>query len=340
MAIKADIQDVIGDFPVIDVNRRYWFIRTHGGDYYEEFYEDSFIAIGYNEVLLSDIHEAHKNGDLAKQILSERIKAIYKENELRPGLASSQLLKFVYEIKKGDVIIIPSDGGRAIALGIVGSTPVYLAENINNKLLCPYAKRKRVTWQKIIHRQDIDPALFALLYTRQAISDASKYDNYIDRILTPVYIKNDIAHITLKVLTTEPIDAEDLFGIGAIIPLTKEFVKEERIDVKIDNIDAKVGVQSKGVIEFLSQNIDALMIIGALIGSIAVALAGGGNTTKLKGFNNTLKTDGLISKISDFLAAKTKNDMYKKIVENALQNMKIETPADLVKILDKLNKKK
>ena len=32
--------------PTLVPNRNYWFLRTHGGDYYKEFFLKGFVAIG------------------------------------------------------------------------------------------------------------------------------------------------------------------------------------------------------------------------------------------------------------------------------------------------------
>ena len=36
-------------------NVHYWMVRTMGGEYYHEFIEKDFIAIGYNEIALSEL---------------------------------------------------------------------------------------------------------------------------------------------------------------------------------------------------------------------------------------------------------------------------------------------
>lgn len=37
-------------------DNNYWMVRTMGGAYYEEFVQDKFITIGYNEILLREIN--------------------------------------------------------------------------------------------------------------------------------------------------------------------------------------------------------------------------------------------------------------------------------------------
>ncbi|EGO65409.1 hypothetical protein [Acetonema longum] len=35
---------------IVDTKKRYWFVRTESGKYYDEFIMDEFIAIGWNEI--------------------------------------------------------------------------------------------------------------------------------------------------------------------------------------------------------------------------------------------------------------------------------------------------
>ena len=34
----------------VDPNRNYWFVRTQGGSYFDEFYFGRFVAIGWDDV--------------------------------------------------------------------------------------------------------------------------------------------------------------------------------------------------------------------------------------------------------------------------------------------------
>jgi predicted Mrr-cat superfamily restriction endonuclease len=116
MSQRSELKDLESHIVTINDDCNYWFIRTIGGAYFNEFVENNFIAIGYNDVSLEDVREALKNGDKANSVLKERIKRIYKEKEKRSRFAASQLLKFVAEIKPGDIIIIPSEDQKNLHL--------------------------------------------------------------------------------------------------------------------------------------------------------------------------------------------------------------------------------
>ena len=45
------------NIPIIDSGRKYWFIRTDSGHLYEEFRNDGYIAIGFNEYVNPKLFE-------------------------------------------------------------------------------------------------------------------------------------------------------------------------------------------------------------------------------------------------------------------------------------------
>lgn len=47
-----DLAKVIKSIPN---NTHYWLVRTMGGDYYEEYIKNGYIAIGYNDISLDEI---------------------------------------------------------------------------------------------------------------------------------------------------------------------------------------------------------------------------------------------------------------------------------------------
>lgn len=49
--MEASLVTVINQYlgiPIIPEDRRYWLVRTKGGEYYRDFFEGNYIAIGYN----------------------------------------------------------------------------------------------------------------------------------------------------------------------------------------------------------------------------------------------------------------------------------------------------
>ncbi len=93
----SDIEQLLAKTPLIKADRNYWLVRTQGGLYYDDFRASNFIAIGANEITLSDISESIKNLKKPKEFLTKRIKDTFK-NEKRPSYLAGQLIKFTYNI--------------------------------------------------------------------------------------------------------------------------------------------------------------------------------------------------------------------------------------------------
>jgi len=102
---NLELERIEAHITKIDSNRDYWFVRTQSGRYYEDFVNFAYIAIGYDAVNLKDIQAAYKD-DKKKGFLAETIEKKYPE-ETRPNYIGNQLIDFAYNIKKGDVVVIP-----------------------------------------------------------------------------------------------------------------------------------------------------------------------------------------------------------------------------------------
>ncbi|MFY2157397.1 hypothetical protein ACOSZF_17305 [Cytobacillus firmus] len=196
-----ELEHTIHSIPTIDPNRRYWLVRTNAGDFYDEFFMENYIGIGWNKVKLEDLKVARPLAD----IVSER----YPDE--RHNYVANQVLTFVRMIKKGDIVLIPSKNSVYITFGEIIETAVYeedsIPENIEDEELldvdfdgrCPYIKRKNVKWIKTVRRGNLDPYLYKVIYSHHTISDAAPYAPYIDRLLHSFFVKGDEAHFILQV---------------------------------------------------------------------------------------------------------------------------------------------
>lgn len=336
MTLAQVLSEVSTQIPEIDANRKYWFVRTQSGDYYEEFIKYGFVAVGYNEVSLQDINTAMKSGDKSKDILAERVKNIYGDEENRPGLVASQLLRFTYEICKGDIVIIPSSNSSNLTFGIVKEDMVTISNPPKLDNVCPYKKRKKVKWLKTKNRYTMDSKLLSLIYTHQTISDANEYASFIDRELNTLYKKGGKVNLVLNVQTERRIEAADWANFWSLLPLAESILKDEAIDDDTSGIETKINVQSPGVIELTGTQITTII----LVGTIVLGLAGGGGNFSLKvkghGLDSGLKTDGIIEKIVKLMNATAVNKNLTKMVDKACKSLNIKAPDDLVKIIEKL----
>ncbi|KAF1339425.1 hypothetical protein ABP1_4180 [Bacillus subtilis] len=112
-----NLEELIEEYEIpvvqIDDKRKYWLVRTQSGEYYEQFYFENFISVGWDE--FNDI-EKFKTAD--KSVIIKEIEKAYPENK-KPGLIYSQIKRFLFELSPGDVVMIPSPNSTRISFGII-----------------------------------------------------------------------------------------------------------------------------------------------------------------------------------------------------------------------------
>jgi len=333
---NLDIQEIIDSLTIVDDKRKYWFIRTQGGIYYDEFVVNNYVAIGYNEISISDLVKSNTGNDVGRAILEEIIRKAYPD-EKRPNYIGNQLLDFAYNIKKGDIIVIPSNSTSKISIGEVLETPVYQPDLNALNDNCPFEKRKKIKWLKTdIWFDSLDPQLIFLKYSHRSITSVDPYTaGLIDRIITPVYIKENDAHFSIDIRQTEPIKAFDLFETWVeLFNLTEDIGKELDIQVNKEDFDTRINVQSPGTIEFISFGIEGIVILSIIV----AALVGAEINVDSKLIKFKIKTEGLIKAITNKMNAKMDIKLKESLVKK-VNKMDID-PKELIKLLEQVNKRK
>jgi len=323
-------KSITDQIPVISERSNYWFVRTEGGRYYKDFIESGVIAIGYNEVPYSSIIASRTNDGYDYRILSGIIRDLFKQKERRPNLAASQILKFTYDIKKGDIVLIPTYNSHKITWGRVAESPLITLDLSSDN--CPYLKRKKVIWGDTILRDNLDPFLYKLMFTRHTINNANGYAEYIDKLTNSFYIKGDQAYLVLDVKTKNKIGAKELFQLSTVFDLLEEYSKDKQLGIDTSDISIKLNVQSPGIITFTGA-ITALTIIGVMLSFIVGADFSIENNVVGK---VNIKTPGIIKAIQDFLDANEKRKIKRKILKKTLNDLNIQNPQDLSDVMKKL----
>lgn len=320
------------NIPVIDEERNYWFIRTEGGEYFDSFYFDSFIGIEWNEI--SNLDEI-KNNDI--DYLKGRVYAEYP-NEKKPGYIAKQIKKFVCDIHKGDIVLIPNKNSEKIAFGEIIDEDAYTYEENNEGMFFLLddednveilKKRRNVRWFKVLNRDQLDPYLYKIIYSHSAIVDASPYEKFIDRTLHKIYIKGDKASVSMNVTTKEGISAIDIssyvYNTVSLIDLYNSF--DNTISYNKNSIEAKINVQSPGIVEFVGP------IAGiACIALVTVAILGGETSF----FGIHLKTDGLSKNILEWVKMfKNSKSNISDEIKSSSNNLKLK--AEYEKDINQIN---
>jgi len=330
---KNDIEQIIKSISTVKTTRECWFVRTQGGNYYEDFLKNKYVAIGYDEINLSDIKNASAD-EVGKSILTEIIRKKFPD-EGRPGFISGQLVDFAYNISKGDIVIIPSYSSEYVSFGEVVETPIYTIEKKLENEECPFLKRKKIKWHKTnIPLASLDSDFITLKYSQKTITKLdSKLTAFVDRIITPIFIKDNDAHLALDVQRKEKIPAYELFNTWTnLLELTEEFGKENDLEIDKKSFDLKINVQSPGTIEFITYAVTGIVVLSVIVG----ALVGAEYESNTRPIRFKLKSEGLLKKITDFLNSK-QDRLIKSELAKKVKDMEIN-PDEVAKILDKINK--
>ena len=207
MTLDQELDEIIDSLPKIADQRRYWLVRTQGGTLYDTFRENNFVAIEHDDISLSklaEIRDVTKDDPiLTQRLIREEIQKqqtqLYEVGKIpidnRPGLTASQIYRFVFEIKKGDIVIIPSTNSDLVSFGEIKESYIPNVSADDPRRLGPsYFLRKRVNWKSDIPRIDLDPFLFRLFLAHQAVNEVSHYAGVIERSLNNFFILDEYAH--------------------------------------------------------------------------------------------------------------------------------------------------
>lgn len=331
---KEELNEFFEFIEAIPETKRYWQVRTEGGEYFDSFTSHNYIGLNYEEITYSkitDLKKSSKNNEELHLKLKLHIENILPDRS--SGLISSQLIKFIYEIKKGDIVIVPAAGSEFISIGIVTDTPlIEVDDSLIDRTKCPYRKRKSVKWIKTVEKSSADIMLFRALQSHQALTEVTQHANIIERSINDFYKLEEETNLIVNVKRKTNIPASDLFMYGAdILRLTDEIIKHYNLDLSISEVDIKINLNSEGKAQFLSKNGRIVLLIG-LVSICVIGIAGGGLKIDKPGFTLDLSTDGLISKIIDYQNNAQDRRIKEEIIK-AQDSLQIESNKDLVELL-------
>lgn len=334
---QFSLQQVRENVIELPADRRYWLIRTQSGYYYDDFIAKGIVAVGYDKVSLEQIYNQASAAN-PLNALAGLIKLNYKE-EGRPKYIAKQLMKFVSEIKKDDIVIIPNKNSGSITFGVITDDRPFsfVPEQELREKESPYEKRRNATWLKTVPRHKLDPQLYKLLYSHHTITEADQYASYIDRTINDFFIKGDVGHLVLEVTTRKSLNARELFAFGNnLLDMVDDFSKLYKYDFDTSNITVKIGVESPGKIELSGRSKAAIIVLGILV----IGAGGGGFKVGVGNMKIDLTTDGIIQKVKEYQESSDEREMKAKILAEHMKDFKIENPKDLVDVLESHTERK
>lgn len=272
--------EILNNLKFVPTDINYWFVRTDGGRYFDAFFENNYIGIGWNDISLTDLRSLSLLEAKEKIAKTQNIDQTLKKGKSEVTSIYNKLKKFD-SLNKGDIIVIPSDSSTRLAFGQIDDNQAY--PDIENTTSCPYHKRRRVKWLQIKHLSDLDPLFYEMKSNRHSISDINRYADYVDRVIYTYYVKDNYGHLVFEVNQKEDIKIKHLLGLvseihGLMKDINTYFDYKENID---DDI-IKLNLQSKGRVAFVSEMGKTLAMLGTLVALHSCASSEGATPTQVK----------------------------------------------------------
>ncbi|TSJ41536.1 hypothetical protein [Fluviicola chungangensis] len=270
---KLNITTTIFD-QVAEINsqKEYWYVRTDGGEHYTDFVQNGYIGINWNFISASDIREENLQY-LRKSIITNSYK--YRKvpyDKLGAGEKSSvtktinKLFTF-QNLKKGDVVLIPSEEADRFSIGEIADDEIYTVSEKETSTGV-FLKRRKVNWLKTSIQHPYYNSLFYLLKHSHTIVSIKKYADFIDSIMEELYIKDGDCFLSLRINKESEIslkDLKDLFDnyLGLISKVNNDFNFGEQIDTTT----VKLSLNSPGFIN-IKLPVGKSLIVTSLIVSM------------------------------------------------------------------------
>ncbi|WP_346704920.1 hypothetical protein [uncultured Agathobaculum sp.] len=187
MDMNDYISDLADKIPIFQDDTAFWMIRTKGGNFYDEFLRNSYIAIGWNYLSKSKL-DSTLEGQLREELKHT------KYPEKNAGTAIGKSNRFVYTIKSNDIALIV--GSNRVAFAIIGEyfegdpdmCTVTRELEVHSQIethtypgnACPYLKRRSIQLISEYEISQLSPVLFkCLARNHHSLSDLHSYGKNI-----------------------------------------------------------------------------------------------------------------------------------------------------------------
>ena len=266
-------------------SQQVWFIRTSGGDYYNDFRFNNFVAIGWDKIpaewiikkpLLSSTADDEDNREkkpllpLSEKEFKRRVSELYPD-EKRPGLVYGQLNAFYNSMRAGDWIVIPSKSTQDLTIGILGDV---LYEDIKERKVipdneyanCGYIHKRSVAWQRELPAS-YDIYLQRSLRAQQTISNITEISSLVFRHLFPVYVVNNEVRITFQKTTEGELNVlSNIDLISSVVDIANQIANLYKVEPFSKDFTMKTAVGSPGIIELIIPILSsAPIVLGAVM---------------------------------------------------------------------------
>lgn len=339
MECKIDFRKVL-NIKEISEDINFWLVRSKSGFFYDEYKNEKYIGLGWNYITDKNVNEAD---DSKVEAIKDEIKRLYKTKQ--PTTIINKCDRFINEMKKDDIVMIPSAHNNKILFAKIGE---YFTKDISvekeNEIIsridsseyygfdeeCPYSKRRHIQIITEVDGSRINPNLYKALASYHGLSKINKYAEFILRSIYILYIYKNKLYFVIPIEKKDSINsrtlAEFILNITDILEYTNEKI----------NVTSKIDLNSPGdylsvinnAVEVLSSN----CFFGCLTG-IVVTIC----TSKYG--PDIMKT--ILNFITDFRKhnlEKSKLELEKTKVESQLKNEEIDRKLKDAELQEKLLK--
>jgi restriction system protein len=320
------LDSFIDRLPKINPATKHWMVRTRAGDFYDIFRATDKVAIGYDYILPGVIKSApEKKVDFIKTISPLIQEAIETDSA---GVSAGQFFRFYREIKKNDIVLIPSEKSESVLIGVItdDGPELHSFRSEDGTVLCPHIHARSVQWKTEKRRDELNPYINRLFFSHHAVVDATDYADFINGALHDVFIKEASSHLLLEVQTKNRIRARSLFGLfNQLLDEMEEFVIANYPDINVDDIEIRVNLNSPGKVELIAKSARAIAIAGIIV----VCIAGG----KYKSKDTELSTDGLASTIAAYINENAERKARVALIQSAMSDLEVRDPKEVVQLI-------
>lgn len=240
------MNDISLYIPNISEDRSYWFVRSDHGKYFDTFFENGFIGIGWNYISASRIKLENKEA-IEKTILKkEEYDPELQKTKSNLTASFNKLLNFS-EFKKGDVVVCPSHLSTELAFGIIADDQIFEEETYN----CPYRKRRKINWVIKEKMSNLDPIFYSIKKSRHAISKITDQISHIDNVMETLYIKENNTHFVIDIKLKGELDLMLLYDfLGSLIKVSNEINTYFNFNEDLSKTKITLNLQSPGKVHF------------------------------------------------------------------------------------------
>lgn len=337
--LEAEILLSNASIPVINSDVNYWFVRTSGGENFENFYFGKYIAIGWDK--LNDISTMKAE---QQEALKNRVEELYPD-DTKPGSTASQIIRFVCDMKSGDYVLIPGANCDRIAFGIITSD-AYVYEPTDEEKFdalfdgyeINFLKRRNVEWitSSPFDRSELDPLLIPIIYSYGTIVNANPYSAFINRTIYDLYYRDGELHSIFNITKKDNIPVYEFNDfMNNIFDAMDVYSEISGFEVDKKELSIKASINSPGPVEIITAATSAFIFLSGLslfLNGAKVKLTY--NIFNIASGEININSPGLIDRIKKLNTSSTDNEI--KLAES---QQKLNLSKENLKIKKKDKKK-